>query len=159
MTDAQHGDSPSEDSFVGSRGLSRRTLIKGAAAAGAVAWAAPVIIDSVASPAAAATTCFSEQIVNGGGCQASGGAPCCTDGTENCSTSVITFTNNGTNLVITLHGSCQFSAGGVVAFYGNAGSPPCQTISPSGQTVTVPDAQNGTGHTLSHACVTFCCGS
>jgi hypothetical protein len=36
-------------------GLDRRTLIKRAAAAGAVAWTAPVIIDSLASPAAAAT--------------------------------------------------------------------------------------------------------
>jgi hypothetical protein len=37
-------------------GLGRRDLIKAAAAAGAVAWTAPVIIDSLASPAAA-TTC------------------------------------------------------------------------------------------------------
>jgi hypothetical protein len=35
--------------------IDRRTLIKGAAVAGAVAWAAPVIIDSVTSPAAAAS--------------------------------------------------------------------------------------------------------
>jgi hypothetical protein len=42
-------------------GIGRRTLIKRAAAAGAVAWTAPLIIDSLASPAAAvtcATTCF-----------------------------------------------------------------------------------------------------
>ncbi len=37
-------------------GLDRRTLLKRAAAAGAVAWTAPIIIDSLASPAAA-TTC------------------------------------------------------------------------------------------------------
>jgi TAT (twin-arginine translocation) pathway signal sequence len=37
------------------RGLSRRDMIKASAAAGAVAWTAPVIIDSLASPAAAAT--------------------------------------------------------------------------------------------------------
>jgi hypothetical protein len=36
-------------------GLDRRTMIKRAAAAGAVAWTAPVIIDSLASPAAAFT--------------------------------------------------------------------------------------------------------
>jgi len=36
-------------------GLSRRSLIKRAAAAGVVAWTAPVILDSLASPAAAAT--------------------------------------------------------------------------------------------------------
>ena len=37
-------------------GIDRRTLIKRAAVAGAVAWTAPVIIDSFASPAAAQTT-------------------------------------------------------------------------------------------------------
>ena len=36
-------------------GLDRRTLIKGAAVAGAAAWTAPVIIDSLTSPAAAAS--------------------------------------------------------------------------------------------------------
>jgi hypothetical protein len=36
-------------------GLDRRTLIKRAAAAGAVAWTAPVILDSLSSPAAAAS--------------------------------------------------------------------------------------------------------
>lgn len=35
------------------RGLSRRDMIKGAAVAGAAAWTAPVIIDSLTSPAAA----------------------------------------------------------------------------------------------------------
>jgi hypothetical protein len=34
-------------------GLSRRTMLKRAAAAGALAWTAPVIVDSLASPAAA----------------------------------------------------------------------------------------------------------
>src|SRR5436190_4820159 len=37
------------------RGLSRRDMIKASAAAGAAAWTAPVIIDSLASPAAAAS--------------------------------------------------------------------------------------------------------
>ncbi len=36
-------------------GLSRRELIRGAAAAGAAAWSAPIIVGSIASPAAAAT--------------------------------------------------------------------------------------------------------
>ena len=42
-------------------GIDRRTLIKRAAVAGAAAWTAPVILGSVASPAAAitcASTCF-----------------------------------------------------------------------------------------------------
>jgi hypothetical protein len=38
---------------AGSEGIDRRTLIKSAAVAGAAAWTAPVIIDSLASPAAA----------------------------------------------------------------------------------------------------------
>jgi len=37
------------------RGLDRRTLIKRAAAAGALVWTAPVVINSMASPAAAGT--------------------------------------------------------------------------------------------------------
>jgi len=37
-------------------GTSRRDLIKGAVIAGTLAWTAPVIIDSLASPAAAATS-------------------------------------------------------------------------------------------------------
>jgi hypothetical protein len=40
---------------VESRGLDRRALIKRAAAVGAAAWTAPVIIGSLASPAGAAT--------------------------------------------------------------------------------------------------------
>jgi hypothetical protein len=45
-----------EDLLVseGRAGLSRRTLIKGAAVAGAAAWTAPVLIDSLTSAAAAA---------------------------------------------------------------------------------------------------------
>jgi hypothetical protein len=46
------------------RGVDRRTLIKRAAATGAVAWTAPLIIDSLTSPAAALTCagCFRFQI-------------------------------------------------------------------------------------------------
>ena len=39
------------------RGLSRRQLIKASAIAGAAAWTAPVIIDSLTSPAAAFSNC------------------------------------------------------------------------------------------------------
>ena len=39
--------------MAGSGSIDRRTLIKGAAVAGAAAWTAPVIIDSLSSPAAA----------------------------------------------------------------------------------------------------------
>ena len=37
------------------RNISRRTMIRNAAAVGAAAWTAPVIVDSIASPAAAAS--------------------------------------------------------------------------------------------------------
>jgi hypothetical protein len=46
------------------RGIGRRTLIKRAAATGVVAWSAPVIMESLTSPAAALTCggCFLAQI-------------------------------------------------------------------------------------------------
>jgi hypothetical protein len=50
---SRHRSSASE--HIENPGIDRRTLIKGAAVAGAVAWTAPVIIDSLSSPAAAAT--------------------------------------------------------------------------------------------------------
>jgi hypothetical protein len=42
---------------AGRRGLSRRQMIKASAVAGAAAWTAPIIIDSLASPAAANSQC------------------------------------------------------------------------------------------------------
>ena len=42
-----------DESTVRRGGMDRRTMIKAAAATGAAAWAAPVILDSVTSPAAA----------------------------------------------------------------------------------------------------------
>ena len=63
------------------RGMSRRELIRNAGIAGAVAWTAPLIIDSVGSPAAALTPapgCYFYPYVikpSGGGCTvATGGA-------------------------------------------------------------------------------------
>jgi hypothetical protein len=44
------------------KGLSRRDLIKASAVAGAAAWSAPVIIDSLASPAAAASGCTGSSV-------------------------------------------------------------------------------------------------
>jgi hypothetical protein len=46
------------------RGLDRRTLIKRAGIAGAAAWTAPVILDSLASPAGATTSCAGTLILN-----------------------------------------------------------------------------------------------
>src|SRR5918995_535007 len=56
-------------------GIDRRTLIKRAGAAGAVAWTAPVILGSLTSPAAALTCggCFRFQIVSDFDCFRAGG--------------------------------------------------------------------------------------
>jgi hypothetical protein len=43
-------------------GLSRRQMIKASAVAGAAAWTAPVIVDSLASPAAAASGCSGSSV-------------------------------------------------------------------------------------------------
>jgi hypothetical protein len=60
----QRGGGTVADEQAESRGVDRRTVIKRAAAAGAVVWTAPVIIDSLASPAAALSclNCFRVQI-------------------------------------------------------------------------------------------------
>jgi hypothetical protein len=59
-----------EVNVAGRPGIGRRTLIRRAAVTGAVAWTAPMILDSLASPAAAATPPCGCTIVaaNGGGC-------------------------------------------------------------------------------------------
>jgi hypothetical protein len=60
----QRGGGTVADEQAQSRGVDRRTVIKRAAAAGAVVSTAPVIIDSLASPAAALSclNCFRVQI-------------------------------------------------------------------------------------------------
>ncbi len=52
MTTAEQAASRSR---AQSKGLSRREIIKASAVAGGAAWTAPTIIDSLASPAAAAS--------------------------------------------------------------------------------------------------------
>src|SRR4051812_45903242 len=52
----EYGNSDASRASEG-RGLSRRQMIKASAVAGAAAWTAPVIIDSLSSPAAAASGC------------------------------------------------------------------------------------------------------
>jgi hypothetical protein len=49
------------------RGLSRRDMIKAAGIAGAAAWTAPVIIDSLSSPAAAGSVCQPPGTINTSG--------------------------------------------------------------------------------------------
>jgi hypothetical protein len=90
-------------------GVDRRTLIKRAAIAGAVAWTAPVIIDSVASPAGAlscANTCFRIQYQENSTCS---GMPSVTfgDNFTGCPTPT-TFDASGTGVAcptITTFGS------------------------------------------------------
>jgi hypothetical protein len=58
MTDMQDGqDQGRETARFGKGGLTRRQMIRAAAATGAAAWTAPVIIDSLTSPAAAGSVC------------------------------------------------------------------------------------------------------
>jgi hypothetical protein len=52
----EHGNSDASRAAT-RRGLNRRQMIKASAVAGAAAWTAPVIVDSLASPAAAASGC------------------------------------------------------------------------------------------------------
>jgi hypothetical protein len=61
----KHSDSRLAEAAAERRGIDRRTLIKGAAVAGAVGWTAPIIIESLTSPAAAITApagCFIERV-------------------------------------------------------------------------------------------------
>ena len=58
-----------DESTVRRGGMDRRTMIKAAAATGAAAWAAPVIIDSITSPAAAArSSCTAISVATIGEC-------------------------------------------------------------------------------------------
>jgi hypothetical protein len=122
-------------------GIDRRTLIKRAAVTGAVAWTAPVIIESLASPAAAitcATTCFRVQFPGNASClsqssQTFGSTqqPPCTDLTGSGCTTHTSVANNTTysqvcmcasgctaecsttnSVTFTLDASCTWGGGG-----------------------------------------------
>ncbi len=172
MTDRQSDDPGFAAMPEATRTLNRRTLIKGAAAAGAAAWAAPVIIDSFASPAAATMSC--SQIRDGGsggGCQTIGADACTGFITEpDCSCSPLcttapTFTQSGTCWTIGLKPGCTIKS--VYAFYGHdpsaAGTGCTGGINCSGlvqgcnaiNSTMVPDC----GGKLSHIDVSYCCSS
>ena len=137
------------------RRLDRRTLIKGAAAAGAVGWTAPLIIESMTSPAAAVSTCFEARgggnlgntcntIGNGNRCM---GAPTNTNG---CSGHAPTFTNNGGgSWTVCVPSGCTISQ--LFEFCGGS----CQTISCSGTRCCTFTACSS----LSHFDVYYCCSS
>jgi hypothetical protein len=99
-------------------GLSRRQMIKASAVAGAAAWTAPVIIDSLASPAAA-------------------GTPHCGPGTPNLSYGVVVYLKNGVYYQAKITGA-NCAGGGV-----NGDGSGCVNLNCGGQTWTNP---SGTVH-------------
>ncbi len=73
MSDMQDGqDQGRQPARFGKGGLTRRQMIRAAAATGAAAWTAPVIIDSLTSPAAAGSVCvkYYAKLDPSGGCVA-----------------------------------------------------------------------------------------
>jgi hypothetical protein len=147
-------------------GLSRRDMIKSAAAAGAVAWTAPVIIDSLASPAAAAS-CPCDQLyvarwqVSGETapttCETTGGDNnCFTTGTftEGCCPPVTSELHGGVlSWKVTVSAQCEIK--GACAKYGEE----VLNIAPEAdkRTIFIP-VLSGTTHT-SHIDVQWCCCS
>jgi hypothetical protein len=110
-------------------GIDRRTLIKRAAATGAVAWTAPMILDSLASPAAALTNgpcdlyVFRMQREGGSGnCNAvisptSGGNSCATPTVSGSVCTGFTRQTNTTSPVLfTATGNCTGGANQSVTF-------------------------------------------
>ena len=114
----------------GRNGLDRRTLIKGAAAAGAAAWTAPVILGSLASPAAAASVpgrCYGFTISSTGsstcgsetgstaappaGCIPTGWGSFAADSTLLGQVSESTCGQTALTAVLTHSSTCRFTAG------------------------------------------------
>jgi hypothetical protein len=130
------------------RGLSRRNMIKASAVAGAAAWTAPVIIDSLASPAAAATgppcgctrlnfnsSCQPDNSCSDTKCLPTFPAPCpalpsCNAGLVNCFTVACNTPNSGD---ITITYICS-----------HACSPVTPSAEATGNTCVAPDINGGT---------------
>jgi hypothetical protein len=115
-------------------GIDRRTIIKRAAAGGALVWTAPVILDSLASPAAAITctsACVRVQFppFDGVICNASSEAvgASCTTTSPNCSntTNLVAGFTYG-NVCITPVGSC-FPSDAATGFNLDTSSTTCFT--------------------------------
>ncbi len=163
--------------MAGSKGIDRRALIKGAAVAGAAAWTAPMIIDSLASPAAAGTPgpCVKNYYarINFTGCANIGGGNQCfsPSGVLGCDVSpggnpVIATFNSG-YYILTLQDGCTFTASSDVAQFGGGScrtitaSPTCSggsvsgngCFSVGGQVAYVTTAQ------FSHVDIEYCCPS
>jgi hypothetical protein len=136
------------------RRLNRRQMIKAAGIAGAAAWTAPVIIDSLASPAAAASvpgTCYRVTIVGGTNC--TGFVPG-TAGTATCPTpaawtnatpadaalisqlSTTACSRDSITAVLTHSSTCVFSTTGLAS--NTAGSGTCTDTSATVTSATSP---------------------
>lgn len=132
-------------------GLDRRTLIRRAAVAGAVAWTAPVIVGSVASPAGAttitpgcykmlftvnATSCSNGPTVGATGCSVSGSA---------CSSPAASIPSDVAACVtVTSPASCSTastSAATAVTFSVGSGCAPCTIVAASGRRTSIIGAQ------------------
>jgi hypothetical protein len=144
-----------------SRGLPRRELIKKAAIVGAVAWTAPIILDSLASPAAAASAnpnCYRSEYTAGGTTSAETATnPTCLPGDWACAKSAGAGghptisaswgpSNKSATFSITA-GSCVFAS--AVGFT-SAATPNCQVAGSSAYisgigTTTLTLIQPGTG--------------
>jgi hypothetical protein len=151
----------------GKRGLSRRDLIKRSAVVGGVAWAAPTILSSLSSPAAAHTaTCCSGpnvfRLKSGDNCATT---PTCSTGVgaQDCLTTVganCCLFNNGVTLSCadtthtwTLAAGIQFCAGAAKAALRCETGPPQVTHVHNANgttTVTITDPQ------LSHSEIVVC---
>lgn len=117
-------------------GIDRRSLIKRAAVAGAAAWTAPVILGSVASPAAALTcngTCFRVTFPsdNAGNCTnpsvaVAGVCPTGTVGANCATTTDLPAGTSYSSVCITPPGFCA-STSNIFTFTLDANSPTCFT--------------------------------
>jgi hypothetical protein len=155
-------DNPHMDRRAGSdsKGLSRRQMIRSAAVAGAAAWTAPVIIDSLSSPAAAVTVGPCNYYVflirrdgASANCNIVNNAPVPPSGTGSCAstpgnnigvcTSYVRQTSASTPVTITLT-SCTVSSDTATVVFSTT-SPGCQfqgqaqtTLCDAAPTLTAP---------------------
>lgn len=157
--------------------IDRRTLIKGAAVAGAAAWTAPVIIDSLTSPAAAGTpgACVKQYYarINFSGCADIGAGNACftKTGVLGCGASPggnPTITDpGGSYYLLTLQGGCAFTSTSEVAQFGGGS---CRTITSSTSCTSAPASGNGCYSVggqvayviktqFSHVDIEYCCPS
>ena len=123
-------EGPVVDAGDGPRRLDRRTMIKGAAIAGAAAWTAPIIIDSLVSPAAAASVpgrCYGFTVSSTGasscgaesgstaaaptGCSPTGWGSFAADATLLGQVNETTCGQTALTAVLTHSSTCRFTAG------------------------------------------------